>query len=130
MLAEAAQADEAFREAVKAMLLPGIEATLTGEQRAVDEAAAAIAERVPEVMAAHVPALTALYEQLEPLVPPDMAPHVVALREHMTWLAEHLVAAGASADAMTAVLDDPAGEAASRAVSALARFRRESCGAS
>jgi hypothetical protein len=127
LLAAVADADEAFRNAVQAMLLPAIEAMQTGEQAAVDEASAGVVARVPEVMAAHVPRLTELYDQLEPLVPAEVAVHVATLRGYMGELAAGLGAA-TSFDAMSAVLDAPAGNDAHRAGSALATYRKATCG--
>ena len=127
LLAAVAAADEAFRNAVQAMLLPGIEAMQTGEQAAVDEASVGVVASVPGVMAAHVPGLTALYDQLAQVVPPDIAAHAVALRDYMGELAAGLAAAP-SFDAMSAVLDDPAGNEAYTAASALAAYRKATCG--
>ena len=127
LLAALADADEAFRTAIQSMLLPGIEAMQTGEQAAVDAASVDIVARVPDVMASHVPTLTELYDQLEPLVPPDIAVHVLALRNYMGELAAGLAAAP-SFDAMSAVLDDPAGNEAHQAGSALATYRKATCG--
>lgn len=127
LLAAVADADEAFRAAIQSMLLPGIEAMQTGEQAAVDAASVDIVGRVADVMAAHVPALTRLYDELEPLVPPEIAVHVAALRNYMGELAAGLAAAS-SFEAMGAVLDAPAGNDAHQAASALATYRKATCG--
>ena len=110
LLATVAHADVAFRTAIQSMLLPAIEAMQTGEQAAVDAASVGVVARLPDVMAAHVPALTQLYDQLEPLVPPEVAVHVVALRSYM------------------GELDDPAGNDAHQAASALVTYRKATCG--
>jgi hypothetical protein len=127
LLAAVADADEAFRNAIQPMLLPAIEAMQTGQQAAVDEASVGVVARVPEVMAAHVPRLTELYDALEPAVPAEIAVHVATLRSYMGELAAGLGAA-VSFDAMSAVLDAPAGNGAHRAASALATYRKATCG--
>ena len=125
-LGPAVDADEALRAAIKDALLPVIEAMQTGEQSAVDTAAAAMAAGLPSLLDRHVPKLVELYERLEPVVPAEVVAHVVALREHTTWLGTELVAAGPSFDAIGAVLDAPDGGAA-EAVRVLVKLRQERC---
>ena len=62
-----------------------------------------------------------------PSVPPEIAVHVAALRGSMGELAAGLSAAS-SFDAMGAVLDAPAGNEAHQAASALATYRKATCG--
>ena len=118
----ALDADEALRSAIKAALLPVVEAMQTGEQQAVDAAAATMAAGLPALVDHHVPHLLGLYDQLEGAVPADAAPHVVALRDHTARLGADLVAAGPSFERISAVLDAPDGGAAA-AVRALTKLR-------
>ena len=126
LLEPALEGDEALRAAIKDALLPVIEAMQTGEQQAVDTAAAAMAADLPSLLDRHVPNLLELYERLEAVVPADTAAHVVVLREHTARMAAELVAAGPSFDAIGAVLDAPDGGAA-EAVRALTKLRKERC---